>query len=124
MHNIYFLKRVTPDPMLAIPHCANIRKMRCIVQPCLEALPASAAGRAQPRGTGVKRTSAMLFLNKSFIFCLMFHSLLRSKSLVDSGDQVCGSVFLPWPLVLLKFIISVNAFMMWLKKFFEEVKNK
>jgi len=89
--------------------------MFCIIRLCLEALPTTAAGCVQPQVTGVKRTSAMPFLNKSFIFCLMLHSLLRRKSLVDSGDHVCGRAVLPWPLALLKFIISVNAFMMWLK---------
>lgn len=96
MHNIYFLKTVAHEPMMAILHCANIWKMLCIIQLCLEALPATATGCVQTRVTGAKRTPAMSFLNKSFIFCLILQSVTRSKSLVDSGDQVCRSIFLPW----------------------------
>lgn len=75
MHNIYFLNTVAPNSVMAILRCANIHKMLCVTQLCLEALPTTAAGCVQPQVTGGKRTSAMSFLNKSFIICLMLHSL-------------------------------------------------
>lgn len=61
MHNICFLKTVAPEPIMAILHCANIWKMLCIAQLCLEALPATATGCVQTQVTEPKELQQCRF---------------------------------------------------------------